>query len=152
MRAMPNTPALVGAGASAIAGGSDATDADISWAESILGSVGIVVRVDESQLDAITGLTGSGPAYLFLVAESLIDAGVNAGLPRGMVENLVRQLFVGSAQLLAQGRPPSELRAQVTSPNGTTAAGIAVLESRALRAAFDEAVSAATRRSRELGS
>jgi pyrroline-5-carboxylate reductase len=77
---------------------------------------------------------------------------VNAGLPRDMVENLVRQLFVGSAQLLAQGRPPSELRAQVTSPNGTTAAGIAVLESRALRAAFDEAVSAATRRSRELGS
>lgn len=152
VRAMPNTPALVGAGASAITGGSDATDVDIAWAESILGSVGIVVRVDESQLDAITGLTGSGPAYLFLVAESLIDAGVNAGLSRDMVEDLVRQLFVGSSQLLAQGRPPSELRAQVTSPNGTTAAGIAVLEARALRAAFDEAVSAATRRSRELGS
>jgi len=152
VRAMPNTPALVGAGASAIAGGTAASDSDVAWAESILGSVGIVVRVDESQLDAITGLTGSGPAYLFLVAESLIEAGVNAGLPREMVDDLVRQLFVGSSKLLAQGRPPSELRAQVTSPNGTTAAGIAVLEVRALRAVFDEAVAAATRRSRELGS
>ncbi len=151
VRAMPNTPALVGSGATAISGGNEASDDDVAWAERILGSVGLVVRVPESQLDAITGLTGSGPAYLFLVAESLIDAGVTAGLARDMVESLVRQLFVGSAQLLAQGRAPSELRAQVTSPNGTTAAGIAALEERALREAFAAAVTAATQRSRELG-
>ena len=93
VRAMPNTPALVGQGAAAIAGGSAATDDDLAWAEAILGAVGTVVRVDEHQLDAVTALTGSGPAYLFLVAEALIDAGVGAGLPRPLAEALTTQLL-----------------------------------------------------------
>ena len=151
VRAMPNTPSLVGEGASAIAGGAHATEVDIEWAEAVLGSVGLVVRVPESQLDVVTGLAGSGPAYLFLVAEALMDAGVVAGLPRATAETLVRQLFVGSAKLLAQGEAPADLRASVTSPGGTTAAGVSVLETEAVRAAFIQAVKAATDRSRELG-
>ena len=151
IRAMPNTPSLVGEGASAIAGGAHATESDIEWAEAVLGSVGLVVRVPESQLDAVTGLAGSGPAYLFLVAEALMDAGVASGLPRATAETLVRQLFVGSAKLLAQGEAPADLRASVTSPGGTTAAGVSVLETEAVRAAFIQAVKAATDRSRELG-
>lgn len=151
VRSMPNTPALVGQAASAIAPGSHASDSDIAWAESILGSVGTVVRVAESHLDAVTGLAGSGPAYLFLVAEALIDAGVAAGLTRATADALVRQLLVGSAALLAEGEPPADLRAKVTSPGGTTAAGVSVLESHAVRAAFIEAVQAATDRGRELG-
>jgi pyrroline-5-carboxylate reductase len=149
---MPNTPALVGEGASAIAGGAHANEVDIAWAEAVLGSVGLVVRVPETQLDVVTGLAGSGPAYLFLVAEALMDAGVASGLPRATAETLVRQLFVGSAKLLAQGEAPADLRASVTSPGGTTAAGVSVLESEAVRAAFIQAVKAATERSRELGS
>jgi len=121
------------------------------WAEAVLGSVGLVVRVPETQLDVVTGLAGSGPAYLFLVAEALMDAGVASGLPRTTAETLVRQLFVGSAKLLAQGEAPADLRASVTSPGGTTAAGVSVLETEAVRAAFIQAVKAATDRSRELG-
>ena len=151
VRAMPNTPALVGQGASGIAGGAHATQADLEWAQAVLGSVGIVVTVPEAQLDAVTGLVGSGPAYLFLVAEALMDAGVAEGLPRDTVELLIRQLFVGSAALLAQGQDPKDLRASVTSPGGTTAAGIAILEAQAIRTAFAEAVRAATERSRQLG-
>lgn len=151
IRSMPNTPALVGQGVTAIASGSSATEADLVWAERILGSVGLVVRVPEEQLDAITGVTGSGPAYLFLVAEALIDAATSVGLDRTQADVLVRQLFVGSAALLAQGDDPAELRARVTSPGGTTAAGIAALEAASVRDAFRSAVEAATRRSRELG-
>ena len=151
VRAMPNTPALVGQGAAAICAGSTATDADLDWAASILESVGTVVRVPESQLDAVTGLSGSGPAYLFLVAEALVDAGVLAGLARSVSEALVRQLLVGSAALLAERGDPAALRAMVTSPGGTTAAGLHALEQRAVRAAFVDAVAAATARSRELG-
>lgn len=151
VRAMPNTPALVGEGVSAIAGGAAVTDDDLDWAETVLSAVGTVVRVPESQLDAVTGLAGSGPAYLFLVAEALMDAGVTAGLPRATSEALVRQLLVGSAALLAEGRAPADLRAMVTSPGGTTAAGVRALEDCAVRAAFVEAVAAATARSRELG-
>lgn len=151
VRAMPNTPALVGQGAAAICAGSRATDADLDWAASILESVGTVVRVPESQLDAVTGLSGSGPAYLFLVAEALVDAGVLAGLARSVSEALVRQLLVGSAALLAERGDPAALRAMVTSPGGTTAAGLHALEQRAVRAAFVDAVAAATARSRELG-
>ncbi|HQY16265.1 MAG TPA: pyrroline-5-carboxylate reductase, partial [Ilumatobacteraceae bacterium] len=150
VRAMPNTPALVGQGAAAICGGLTAGDADLAWAESILGSVGSVVRVPESQLDAVTGLAGSGPAYLFLVAEALIDAGVLAGLSRANSEALVGQLFVGSAALLQQRGDPAQLRAMVTSPGGTTAAGVRALEEHAVRSAFLEAVMAATARSAEL--
>ena len=148
---MPNTPALVGQGASAIAAGAAADPEDVAWAERVLSSVGTVVQVPESHLDAVTGLAGSGPAYVFLVAEALMDAGVSAGLPRLVSEQLVRQLLVGSAALLAEGRSPADLRAMVTSPGGTTAAGVNALEHAAVRAAFADAVSAATARSRELG-
>ena len=151
VRAMPNTPALVGEGAAAIAGGTGAGEDDLAWAESILGAVGSVVRVPEYQLDAVTGLAGSGPAYLFLVAESLIDAGVLAGLARPIAEALVTQLFVGSAALLADRGDPAALRAMVTSPGGTTAAGLRQLEAGGVRAAFLEAVMAAAQRSRDLG-
>jgi pyrroline-5-carboxylate reductase len=152
VRAMPNTPALVGEGVAAIAGGRNAGPDELAWAESILGAVGTVVRVPEHQLDAVTGLAGSGPAYLFLVAEALIDAGVLAGLGRDTSVALVRQLLVGSAALLDRdGADPGALRAMVTSPGGTTAAGLRVLEERAVRSAFLEAVAAATTRSRELG-
>ena len=151
IRAMPNMPALVGAGAAAIAGGSTAGEDDLVWAEAILGAVGTVVRVPEYQLDAVTGLAGSGPAYLFLVAEALIDAGVLAGLARPVAESLVAQLLVGSAKLLAERGDPAQLRANVTSPGGTTAAGLRVLEERGVRSAMLEAVMAATSRSRELG-
>lgn len=151
VRAMPNTPALVGEGAAAIAGGATVDDADLAWAESILGAVGTVVRVPEYQLDAVTGLAGSGPAYLFLVAEALVDAGVLAGLARPVAEALVTQLFVGSAALLADRGDATALRAMVTSPAGTTAAGLRQLESHGVRAAFLDAVMAATGRSRELG-
>jgi len=151
VRSMPNTPALVGQGAAAICGGPTADEADLEWAESILGSVGIVVRIPELQLDAVTGLAGSGPAYLFLVAEALTEAGVLAGLSRANSEALVTQLFVGSSALLQQRGDPANLRAMVTSPGGTTAAGLRALEEHGVRSAFLEAVMAATARGAELG-
>jgi pyrroline-5-carboxylate reductase len=152
VRAMPNTPALVGAGASAIAPGSAAGDADLAWAEEVLGAVGTVVRLPEHLLDAVTGLSGSGPAYVFLVAEALIDAGVLVGLPRDVSVGLAVQTLLGSARLLAESGDTAEvLRAAVTSPGGTTAAGLRALEARGVRSAFLEAVAAATARSRELG-
>lgn len=152
VRAMPNTPAQVGAGASAIAGGRAAGSADLDWAESILAAVGVVVRLPEHLLDAVTGLSGSGPAYVFLVAEALIEAGVLAGLPRDASATLAVQTVVGAGRLLAEsGETPETLRAAVTSPGGTTAAGLRALEDRGVRAAFLAAVTAATDRSRELG-
>ena len=152
VRAMPNTPALIGAGAAAIAGGTSAGEDDLVWAEDILGAVGQVVRVPEKLLDAVTGLSGSGPAYVFLVAEALIDAGVLVGLPRDVSTTLAVQTLLGSARLLAEsGDTPEVLRAAVTSPGGTTAAGLRVLESAGLRSAILEAVAAAADRSRELG-
>jgi pyrroline-5-carboxylate reductase len=152
VRAMPNTPALVGAGAAAIAPGAHAGDDDLVWAESILSAVGIVVRVPEKLLDAVTGLSGSGPAYAFLVAEALIDAGVLSGLPRDVSVALVNQTLLGAARLLTEtGDGPEALRAAVTSPGGTTAAGLRVLEQAGVRAAFLDAVAAATARSHELG-
>jgi pyrroline-5-carboxylate reductase len=151
LRTMPNTPALVRQGVSALCGAPGTSDADLDWAETALRGVGLVVRVDEHQLDAVTGLTGSGPAYVFLVAEALMEAGVTAGLPRGAVEDMVAQLLVGSAALLADRGDAPGLRAMVTSPGGTTAAGVRVLEQRAVRAALIDAVQAAAERSRELG-
>jgi pyrroline-5-carboxylate reductase len=152
VRAMPNTPALVRQGAAAIAAGTHAGEEHLIRAERILAAVGTVTRVPEALLDAVTGLSGSGPAYVFLLAEALIDAGVGVGLPRPVAQALVVQTLLGSATLLAEGSEgPEALRAAVTSPGGTTAAGLAALESRAVRAAFLEAVAAATRRSRELG-
>jgi pyrroline-5-carboxylate reductase len=152
VRAMPNTPALVGLGASAIAPGASATDDHLDLAERLLGAVGIVVRVREHELDAVTGLSGSGPAYVMLVAEALIEAGLLVGLPRPVAAQLVAQTLLGSATLLAQSDDgPEALRAAVTSPGGTTAAGLRALETHAVRAAFVDAVVAATERSRELG-
>lgn len=152
VRAMPNTPALVGVGAAAIAPGTAAGEDDLAWAESLLGAVGTVVRVKEPLLDAVTGLSGSGPAYVFLVAEALIEAGVLAGLPRDISTSLSIQTLLGAATLLARGEgSPEALRAAVTSPGGTTAAGLRTLEQHGVRAAFLEAVAAATERSRELG-
>jgi pyrroline-5-carboxylate reductase len=152
VRAMPNTPALIGAGAAAVAPGSTAGPADLEWAEGVLGSVGLVVRVTEKALDAVTGLSGSGPAYVFLVAEALVDAGVLVGLDRATSAALARQTLLGASRLLDEsGDLPEALRAAVTSPGGTTAAGLRVLEQRGVRAAFLDAVAAATERSRELG-
>lgn len=152
IRAMPNTPALVGVGAGAIAGGTTATEADLVWAESVLGSVGIVERVPEHLLDAVTGLSGSGPAYVFLIAEALEEAGVLNGLPRPTAKALVRQTLLGAATLLDESpHDASRLRGDVTSPGGTTAAGLRALEDRGVRAAILDAVSASAQRSRELG-
>jgi pyrroline-5-carboxylate reductase len=152
VRAMPNTPALVGAGAAAVAAGRAADEADLAWAEEVLGVVGTVVRVDEPLLDAVTGLSGSGPAYVFLVAEALIEGGVLAGLPRPVATTLAVHTLLGSARLLDESpEEPAALRAAVTSPGGTTAAGLRALEARGVRSAFLEAVLAAADRSRELG-
>lgn len=156
VRAMPNTPALVGLGAAAIAGGAEAGAEDLAWARSILSAVGTVDEVNEAQLDAVTGLSGSGPAYVFLVAEALIEAGVLCGLARPVAQQLAAQTLLGSATLLSAslaegGKGPAELRADVTSPGGTTAAGLQVLEQRAVRAAFLDAVVAAAARSAALG-
>jgi pyrroline-5-carboxylate reductase len=151
VRAMPNTPALVGAGMSALAGGSDAREADVAWAEEILGAVGKVVRLPEPSLDAATGLSGSGPAYIFLVAEALIDAGIRQGLDPEVSRTLAVETIAGASRLLVEtGEEPETLRAQVTSPGGTTEAGVARLEANGLRRAFDEAVAAATERSRAM--
>lgn len=152
VRAMPNTPALVGAGISAMAGGARVTAADLDWAEEILGAVGRVVRLPERHLDAVAGLSGCGPAYFFLVVEALVEAGVLVGLSRDLALTLVVETMAGSARLLAEtGDPPEGLRAAVTSPGGATAAGLRALEARGARSAFVEAVVAATERSRSLG-
>ncbi len=152
VRAMPNTPALIGAGVAAMSGGSRASSADLDWAEGILGSVGEVVRLPERLLDAVTAVSGSGPAYVFLVAEAMIEAGVAAGLTREVSRQLVVGTVLGSARMMAEtGEDPVGLRAAVTSPGGTTAAAVRILELKAVRSAFIEAVAAATERSRQLG-
>jgi len=151
VRAMPNTPALVGLGASAIAPGTAAADDDVAWAESILAAVGTVERMSEGDLDLFTGVAGSGPAYIFLVAEALAAAAVADGMAPAVAERVVRQLILGSATLLDREGDPATLRERVTSPGGTTAAGLAVLAERGVRDAFAAAVAAATERSRELG-
>ncbi|MGZ4677655.1 MAG: pyrroline-5-carboxylate reductase, partial [Acidimicrobiia bacterium] len=152
VRAMPNTPALVREGVAAIAGGTHATEADLDAARRLLGAVGSVVTVPEHQLDAVTGLSGSGPAYVFLVAEALVDAGVLNGLPRDVAVQLVYGTIRGAGVMLTDsGDTAEQLRAAVTSPGGTTAAGLRVLEAGAVRSALLDAVTAATARSRELG-
>jgi pyrroline-5-carboxylate reductase len=151
VRAMPNTPALVRLGACAIAAGTTADSDDVVWARTILEAVGTVDEVDEEALDAFTGVAGSGPAYVFLLAEALVDAAVDEGLEPLMAERVVRQLLLGSATLLDREGDPTRLREMVTSPNGTTAAGLAALAEHDLRGAVGAAVRAATRRSRELG-
>jgi pyrroline-5-carboxylate reductase len=148
LRAMPNTPALLGAGASALAGAATVAEEDLMWAEGVLSSLGVVARFPEYQLDAVTGLSGSGPAYVF----ALVEAGVNEGLEREVSRLFAVQTLLGSARLLAEtGDSPEVLRAAVTSPGGTTAAGLRVLEAHGFRSAILEAVAAAADRSRELG-
>ena len=150
---MPNTPAVLGAGASALAAGPGVGESDLDWAEGVLSSIGVVARLPEHQLDAVTGLSGSGPAYVFLLAEALVEAGVNEGLDREVSRLFAVQTLLGSARLLAEtGESPEALRAAVTSPGGTTAAALRVFEAHAFRSAVLEAVAAATARSRELGS
>jgi pyrroline-5-carboxylate reductase len=152
VRAMPNTGALVGKGAAAIAAGARADETHLELAERVLGAVGTVVRVPEAQLDAVTGLSGSGPAYVFLFAEAMTEAGVLVGLPRVTAAALVCQTLLGAATLLDEtGDSPETLRAAVTSPGGTTAAGLQALEAHGVRAAILDAVERATNRSRELG-
>ncbi len=152
IRVMPNTPALVGAGISGVAAGSGASDDDLDWAVSILSAVGRTVVVTESQLDAVTGVSGSGPAYIFLVAEAMIDAGVRVGLTRAVASELaINTIFGAGKMMLESGDAPVDLRAAVTTPAGTTAAGLAALETHGLRAAFLDAVAAATDRSIEIG-
>jgi pyrroline-5-carboxylate reductase len=152
VRAMPNTPALVGEGVTAICAGTTAADSDLDWAESLLTAVGVVVRVPESQMDAVTAVAGSGPAYIFLLAESLLSAAQREGLPADVAEVLVRQLFRGSGILLAESNDsPSTLREKVTSPNGTTAAGLAQFEDAGLREIVNKVVRAAAARSVEMG-
>lgn len=152
IRVMPNTPALVGAGASAYSLGARATDADAALAERVLGSVGLAVRVPEGQLDAVTGLSGSGPAYLCLVIEALADGGVAAGLSRPLALRLAAQTVLGAGRLVVEsGEHPARLKDDVASPAGTTVEGLKVLEAQGVRSAFIEAVVAAARRSRELG-
>ncbi|MBS1885722.1 MAG: pyrroline-5-carboxylate reductase [Actinobacteria bacterium] len=152
VRAMPNMPALIGTGAAAISPGENAEEEDLLWAEDILRAIGIVVRVPEESMDAVTGLSGSGPAFVFLVAEAMVDAGVLLGLPRDTAVALVSQTLLGSALLLVEGdQTAAELRGAVTSPGGTTAAGLLELERRGVRAAISEAIAAAAERSRQLG-
>lgn len=152
LRAMPNMPAVVGAAASGLAGGASAGEDDYSWAESVLSSFGVVARVPEPLLDAVTGLSGSGPAYVLMLAEALIDAGVAQGLDREVSRLLTIQTLIGTGKLMAEtGESTGELRAAVTSPAGTTAAGLRVLERAAFRSAVIEAVAAAADRARELG-
>jgi len=152
VRVMPNTPSLVGQGAAAVAGGSAATPADLDWATGILGAVGEVVVVDEVLIDAVTGLSGSGPAYVFLLAEALMAAGIAEGLPADVAVTLTEQTLLGAATLLkASDDPPAILRENVTSKGGTTAAGLAVFEAAGFRELVADVVAAAAARSRELG-
>jgi len=152
LRAMPNTPAVLGAGASALAAGESVSESDLEWAESVLSSLGVVARLPEYQLDAVTALSGSGPAYVFLLAEALVEAGVNEGLDAEVSRLFTVETLLGSARLLAEtGESPELLRAAVTSPGGTTAAALQVFETRGFRVTVLEAVAAAAARSRELG-
>ncbi len=151
IRAMPNTPAIIGRGATAFTGAAETTQADKDCAEAIFVSVGIVSYVQEKLLDAVTGLSGSGPAYIFLVIEALTDGGVSCGLPTNLSRQLAIQTVLGAAELAKEtAEHPAVLREMVTSPGGTTAAALGELEQHGVRAAFIQAVRAADRRSKEL--
>jgi pyrroline-5-carboxylate reductase len=151
IRVMPNTPALVDEGMAAISRGAHCGESHLAIAEGLLSATGKVVRVPEKQQDAVTAISGSGPAYIFFVVESMIEAGVHMGLPRSTATELVVQTVVGSAKLLREtGEHPTVLRERVTSPGGTTAAAVRELEDHKVRAAFLSAIEAARNRSRAL--
>ncbi|KRB80536.1 pyrroline-5-carboxylate reductase [Nocardioides sp. Root190] len=153
VRVMPNTPALVDEGMAAISPGTHCDDTHLAEAESLMASVGKVVQIPEKLQDAVTAISGSGPAYVFFVVEAMIEAGVHLGLPRTTAHELAVQTLVGSAAMLREtGEHPAVLREQVTSPGGTTAAALRELEVHGVRAAFLAALEAARDRSRELGS
>ncbi len=150
-RAMPNTPALIGAGISALADDRGAAPGDLDLAASVLEAIGRVVRVPEALLDAVTGLSGSGPAYAYLFIEALAEAGVREGLPAEIARALAAHTVAGAARMVVESEEsPAALRERVTSPGGTTAEGLAALEAHGLRSALLDAVRAATRRAREL--
>jgi pyrroline-5-carboxylate reductase len=152
IRAMPNTPATVGAGITAIAPGKTVKPSHMEQAKAIFQAVGEVVEVPESLMDAVTGLSGSGPAYVAIMIEALADGGVAAGLPRAIASKLALSTVLGTAQLVKEsGMHPAELKDRVTSPGGTTIAGIAQLEQAGFRSALIKAVQAAYRRSQQLG-
>lgn len=155
IRVMPNTPALVGKGVCVVSPGATATESEVAIVRALLGSVGSVFELPEAQMDTVTGLSGSGPAYVCLVIEALADGAVEDGLPRDVALHLAAATVAGAgewiAQGLARGDHPAVLRERVTSPAGTTAAGLAVLEAAAARSAFARAVRAASARSKELG-
>ncbi|MBN1609305.1 MAG: pyrroline-5-carboxylate reductase [Polyangiaceae bacterium] len=152
VRSMPNTPALVLRGATAVTAGSHATEADVHLAVSLFNAVGRTVVVPETLMDAVTGLSGSGPAYVMLMIEGLADGGVRAGLPRDAALLLAAQTVLGAAQLLVEtGEHPGKLKDMVTSPGGTTIHGLGALEAAGVRHAMMAAVDAATRRAGELG-
>lgn len=152
VRAMPNTPAVVGEGITAIAPGQHATPEHMTVARQLFEAVGQVVEVPESMMDAVTGVSGSGPGFLALIAEAMIDGGVLAGLPRAIATQLTLQTLRGTADLLQSGVHPAELKDRVTSPGGTTIVGIEQMELAGVRASMIQAVRAAYTRSRELGS
>jgi len=152
VRAMPNTPALVGEGVTGIAPGSNAGTDHLDIAREVLGAVGAVRIMDESLLDAVTAVSGTGPAYVFLLAEALTEAAMREGLPRDVAENFVHQTIRGAGHLLTEtGKSPARLRYEVTSPGGTTAAAMHILEEKGFRAIVEDAVRAAAVRARELG-
>jgi pyrroline-5-carboxylate reductase len=151
IRTMPNTPALIGQGATALCRGTHATDEHMQAARGLFSVVGKTVEVEERLIDAVTGLSGSGPAYVFLMIEALSDGGVKAGLPRDTARLLAAQTVLGAAQLVLESTEhPARLKDNVTTPGGTTIAGLAVLERAGFRAALIDAVEAAANRSKEL--
>jgi pyrroline-5-carboxylate reductase len=153
VRVMPNTPCLIGCGATGYAVGPSASDEDARLVARLLASVGTAVPVEENQLDAVTGLSGSGPAYVYTMIEALSDGGVRMGLPRATATALAAQTVYGAAKMVLETTEhPGVLRDRVTSPGGTTIAGLQVLEQNGLRSALIDAVEAATLRSQELGS